>query len=556
MQNTSKLQITRRQAIATLGGGAGALLSSPWTARTAPTTRIEIARGSVFEDQSRKGSRQQTSPGIANVMVSNGRDVVLTDKDGLWTLPVETGDCIFVIKPPHWSPIKRYGAPAAYYLYQPDGTPPDAGLATPKIDPTGALPKSIDFALMRTPEPERFEALLVADTQAASAEELNFVRADLLSITETTPTAFAIHHGDVMGDDLSLLPGHMAIIEETGIPWYHCPGNHDMNLDSSSQRYAFEAWKQHVGPTHSALQYAGATFILLNNVDYLGRDGGARGGRGYQGRIGESQLQFVKNVLCNVPSENLVVVSMHIPLVSFENPECVSDITIDRSALMQLLSERSNTVSFSGHSHTTEHHYLGRADGFTRNTLHHHHVLTAACGSWWSGPQDARGVPIADSRDGSPKGVHVLTIEGNSYATRFVPSSHDATGKFRTALIGSEHPLRTPTKTSTGGSPRQQSLLVDVFDGGPRTRVMCQVDGQEGVKFELKRTSTEDPYIVASYALHKHLCKPWVIPARSSHIWCAALPEAIEPGLRSFEIHVIDEYGQSYEMRHGLDVSG
>jgi hypothetical protein len=143
MQNTSKLQITRRQAIATLGGGAGALLSSPWTARTAPTTRIEIARGSVFEDQSRKGSRQQTSPGIANVMVSNGRDVVLTDKDGLWTLPVETGDCIFVIKPPHWSPIKRYGAPAAYYLYQPDGTPPDAGLATPKIDPTGALPKTL-----------------------------------------------------------------------------------------------------------------------------------------------------------------------------------------------------------------------------------------------------------------------------------------------------------------------------------------------------------------------------------------------------------------------------
>lgn len=33
---------------------------------------------------------------------------------------------------------------------------------------------------------------------------------------------------------------------------------------------------------------------------------------------------------------------------------------------------------------------------------HHHHVLTAVSGSWWSGPLDRRGIASADSRDGHP----------------------------------------------------------------------------------------------------------------------------------------------------------
>ena len=108
----------------------------------------------------------------------------------------------------------------------------------------------------------------------------------------------------------------------------------------------------------------------------------------YRGLFGEKQLRFVSNVLRHVPPDQLVVVSMHIPLQSFDSPDSAANTAADRSALLKLLSSRPHTVSFSGHSHTTEHHYFGRTEGFDRNVPHHHHVLTAACGSWWSGPLD------------------------------------------------------------------------------------------------------------------------------------------------------------------------
>lgn len=82
---------------------------------------------------------------------------------------------------------------------------------------------------------------------------------------------------------------------------------------------------------------------------------------------------------------------------------------------MRLISGRS-AVSFSGHTHTTEHHYFDLEGG----GQHHHHVLTAVSGSWWSGPFDYRGIACAVSRDGSPNGYHVLSIDGAKYETRFV----------------------------------------------------------------------------------------------------------------------------------------
>jgi hypothetical protein len=140
-------------------------------------------------------------------------------------------------------------------------------------------------------------------------------------------------------------------------------------------------------------------------------------GRTYRGRFGDDQLRFVANVLRNVPPEDLVVVSMHIPLTSFDDPDSAPDNTVDRSALLKLLANRPHTLSFAGHSHTTEYHYFGDREGFSRDVPHHHHVLTAACGSWWSGPPDVSGVPIADSRDGTLKGFHVLSVDGNRYTT-------------------------------------------------------------------------------------------------------------------------------------------
>jgi hypothetical protein len=548
--------------------GAGAAVATALSAARAPAaadlapllpvSTLEIASGFVFDDSAGTGIRQN-SPGIAGVMVSNGRDVVLTDGAGRWTLPVADSDSVFVIKPRSWkTPAGPGGTPRFAYLYSPEGTPADLGLRSPGIAPTGPLPSSIDFPLRRCQEPERLDVLLFADTQPGNAAELGYVRDDIVASVLGTDAAFGIHHGDVMGDDLSLLPRYLDILGTTGIPWHHCPGNHDLNLDSTDPRFAFETWKRTFGPPHYAFQYAGATFILLNNVEPLAPGDAPQGGRRYRGCIGETQLAFVENVLRHVPDDQLVAVSMHIPLVSFNDPASAADTTADRRALLELLARRPHTVSFAGHSHTTEHHYLGSDQGFGRAEPHHHHVLTAASGSWWGGPQDHRGIPLAESRDGSPKGFHILSIDGNSYTTRFVASGPSPGAQMRIVLHSS-----SDAQHSRGvcGCPLARAALpslevvADVFDGGPRTIVTCEIEGAGLTPVAMQRATVPDPFIVDTFTKNRALHKPWVEPASSSHVWKAPLAAELAPGAYRLVVRATDEYGRAHAAHMVLEIT-
>lgn len=538
---------TRRAVIAQMGYGVAALLHPRSPAIAANRMNPEHAQGYVRDARSSRSKDDPSSDGgIPGVMVSNGRDVTITSATGYWSLPVTSGDSIFVIKPVNWTYVQTSGIPEFSYIHQPGGTPHHLNLAGPVLEDSGPLPPQIDFYLKPEPEHDCFDVLLLADTQAANASELAYVREELLAHTRGTGARFAINHGDVMGDDLGLLSDYRNLLSETGIVWHHCPGNHDLNLDSADPEFAFEAWKRVIGPTHYAFQSGGATFILLNNVDYLGLGAALPNGRAYRGRIGERQLAFVQNVLKHVADDQLVVVSMHIPMVSFESPDNPSDSTADRRLLLALLAKRPNTLSFAGHSHTTEHHYLGSDDGFARATPHHHHVLTAFCGSWWSGPHNERGIPVADSRDGSPRGFHVLSIRGNAYTTRFIPVTGADERNSRVAVHRPDRLIATGRHETGHDAAQSPHLLVDVFDGGPRTRVTCEVEGAPGLCFELSRSRIPDPYIVHSFANHRESLKPWVEASVSSHIWTAQIPIALHSGSHTCSIRVVTEYGDEH----------
>ena len=113
---------TRREVIA--AAGASALALTAGTGLAAAAGGCERAR--VRGPRSARARREPGNRGIAGVMVSNGRDVVRTDAEGRWRLPVADGDSVFVIKPPHWStPLGLGGVPQFSRLHQPTGSPRD-----------------------------------------------------------------------------------------------------------------------------------------------------------------------------------------------------------------------------------------------------------------------------------------------------------------------------------------------------------------------------------------------------------------------------------------------
>ena len=493
-----------------------------------------MARGSVFADDDGGGVRRPGARGLPGVLVSNGREVVRTDAEGRWALPVTEGDGVFVIKPAGWSaPLSGHGLPQFSYLHRPAGSP--AHLRYAGLAPTGALPASIDFALRRESEADAFEAILVSDTQPENETELGYLRDDILVGMIGSGAAFVINHGDVVADDLSLYPRYLELLRATGLTWHHCAGNHDLNFDVASPLQGRETWKRTFGSPHYAFQHGQATFIVLDNVHYAGR-GHAPDGPRYAGRIGATQLQFVRNLLAHVPQDHLVVVSMHIPLVAAQGDAAAGDHTADRRALLELLSERPHTLSLSGHMHTTEHHYLGAAMGFTGARPHHHHVLTAACGSWWCGPRDRRGIPSADSVDGTPNGFHMLAVDGNRYTTRFVPAAGKSDAQVRVSVVHGREGCR---------------IVANVFDGGPRTTVTCEVPGLLTAA-PMQRLGGHDPFLQMVLSREDAVRKPWVAPADSTHLWCADLLRVPVVAHR-VTVRVRDEYGRAHVAHTVLD---
>ena len=543
---------TRRELIA--AGGASALaLSAGMGLSELPT----VASGVVFDDRNGSGRRRPGDPGIANVMVSNGRDVVLTDADGRWRLALADGDSVFLVKPPHWNtPLRGGGLPHFSYLHQPRGTPPDVDYRHAVLDPTGPLPASIDFPLQRQPEAPQFEALLLADTQPENGAELAFLRDDIIAGTLDCGAAFAINHGDIVFDDLSLYPRYLEMLGATGIRWHHCPGNHDINSEARDDRFSRETWKRVFGPRHYAFQHADATFIVLDNVHYYGYNPGAARSGQYCGRIGEEQLRFVRNVLAHVPADGLVVLSMHIPLATYQDPASPADNTADRLALLELLRGRRHAVSFSGHMHLTEHHYLA-AGTDSEADPHHHHVLAAASGGWWGGPRDRRGIPFADSQDGNPNGYHVLSVDGSRYETRFVAATGKTAGPLRAVVLN--HSRREPALLSD--APIQADalgnceLVVNVFDGGPRTTVTCEIGGRKPALIALRRTAAADPFIADLFKRTAAFQKPWVQAVPSSHLWTTPLCVDLEPGAHRLTLRAVDEYGRAHTAHMVLEVS-
>lgn len=546
---------TRRETMAgavAIGLAASSLRSSIATAQTSVLT----ARGLVYDAAKVAQGAKAETVGLPGVLVSNGRDIVRTDQDGRYALAVADEDIIFVVKPAGYAlPHDADNIPRFSYIHHPSGTPPELALRYRGIAPTGPMPASIDFGLTPRFEPDAFEAILFTDPQPESPIELGHVRDTAVARVLGTSAAFGITTGDILFDDLSFYGRSNRIIGRIGVPWFHIGGNHDLNFEAADARYSRETFKQVFGAPYYAFHHGKALFLMLDNVHYLGAASGKGDGIGrYEGRIGERQLAFIANVLTETPRDRLVVVAMHIPLFTDLDPNDPRQNTTNRDALLALLEGR-RVVSIAGHTHTTEHHYP--------RDSHHHHVLTAVSGSWWSGPSVRTGIPSADSRDGTPNGFHMLSIDGDRYVTRYRSAQGEPDEAMRIMLEsqfrgGAAEVLKEYRPTQTLRSPialesvPATDLVVNVFDGGPKTRVAYTIGDGEAIPMTRRRRP--DPFVAELFLRYPDTRKPWVKAEPSSHIWTARLPETLLAGTHCITVRVRDEYDRPLQSSMLIEV--
>lgn len=497
-----------------------ALLSLPALARG------ETAAGSVFHDQNGNGTRDAGEAGLPGVRVSNQREIVTTDAEGRWSLPVTDDTILFVIKPTGWAtPMDRYQLPRFYYIHKPKGSPAD--FRYPGVAPTGPLPASIDFALRPQEEPPTFKAILFGDPQPNSLDQIDYIAHDVVAELVGTDAKFGVTLGDIMFDKLELFEPENANIALIGIPWYNVIGNHDLNFDSPTDKDSDETYHRHFGPNYYSFDYGAVHFIVLDDVEWGVTN--AQGARTYRGGLDETQLAFVKNDLALVPEEKLVVLMMHIPLTTVEN----------RTELYRLIEKRPYSLSISGHTHWHAHQFITREDGWQGAEPHHHIVNVTVCGTWWKGTKDEVGIPHATMRDGAPNGYSIITFDGVKH-----------TLDFKAARQPADYQLNIHAPDEVKAAAGETAVYVNVFNGSERSTVKLRVDGA-GDWVTLEKVLEPDPYYVEvrnrEMAQNPDAKDHLNAPVASAHLWKGRLPAGLKPGSRLIEVEATDHYGRSHQ---------
>lgn len=233
----------------------------------------DTVTGRVFHDRNADGVWQlPRERGIKGVRVSNGREVVVTGRDGTYELPARDDMTVFVTKPANYAvPTDEDLVPQMAYQHKPAGSPGEfrfGGLA-----PTGPLPEAINFPMVPTKVTDEFSCIGIGDTQAYSGTEVGYVRdsvvTDLLG-EDLSDTECMLLLGDVMGDDLGLLPRFKDMMATTGLPQYYMHGNHDYDFDATSDADSADTWRREYGAPYYSFDIGQVHFVVLDNVIYPG----------------------------------------------------------------------------------------------------------------------------------------------------------------------------------------------------------------------------------------------------------------------------------------------
>lgn len=493
------------------------------------------AKGVVFHDANGNLKRDAGERGIAGVLVSDQTQIVRTNRDGFWQMPTEMDEdtIYFVVKPRNWmTPLDEFNKPLFYYIHKPRGS--KQGTRFKGVDPTGPMPDSIDFPLTPVREPGKYDALMFGDTQPRDLREVDYIRRDVIEpLIGQHNARFGATMGDIVFDDLDMFEPLARVKALLGVPWYHVIGNHDIQFDVRTDDESDDAWERFFGPNYYAFQHGPVHFFALDNIHWEWPEGQQRGR--YTGRFGKKQIEFLKRYLELIPSNEMVVLLMHIPLQN----------TDDRQDLYRVIEGRKNAISISAHTHFHENVFIDEQMGWKGKRPHHHINLVTVSGSWWQGAPDEFGIPHSTMRDGAPNGHTVFTFDGENYSYVFRAARRHENFQM---LIHAPEVLERANVAGT-------EVVVNVFAGSSRSKVEMSLDGGPWVAMENFRGV--DPAYAAMHARDQQLQRPFrplPAPAQTPHLWRGKLPAASKRGLLKLRVRTTDMFGKTYEDAKGITV--
>ena len=247
---------------------------------------------------------------------------------------------------------------------------------------------------------------LVGDPQVDDSTEMGYARRSVYrELHGRRDLDMCIFLGDLVNDNMALLPESVEVVDSLPYPCFMVPGNHDRDVyrgpkSSMYRQRDLSTWRKAVGYVDTSFVCGNVRFVLMNNV--RPSDSGMTD---YVGGFTDRQKHWLDSVLVADKVEArsrrtssgggtpaLTILATHIPFSQMKG----------RDSVLALIPDISRLLFVSGHTH-----FVSRDDSIPEL------IAGAACGSWWRGVRDSDGIPYALQSCGSPRGYFVADIHRN-----------------------------------------------------------------------------------------------------------------------------------------------
>ena len=433
-----------------------------------------------------KGYVRSGGKGVANVVVSDGYSVVVTDKKGAYEL-VQHPDAVSIF----------ISTPSGYAFKHENGIARHYRLVTDIAEK-----KEVSFDLVPLDkDDDEHQFIIWADPQVKNAKDVEKM------MTQTVPDvqklvaaagADALLHGitvgDIVWDELQLFADYDKAVAQMGMPFFQCLGNHDMDYRKGGDETSDDTFQETYGPTYYSFNRGQVHYVVMDNVRYLGKD------RDYDGFFQQHQLDWLKKDLSFVSKEKLIVLCVHIPVHSG---------TKNNAALYSILEDR-NVHIMSGHTH----YHVNAIKG---NIYEHNHGTV--CGAWWTGPICG---------DGTPSGYGVYKVKGTEISWHYQATGQPA--DYQMKIFTNDH------------NASQKQVVVNIWNYDPAWKTEYFVDGVS--KGALEQFEGFDP-LAYSTLLGPDLPKSrgFAEPKKTDHLFKALVPSSAKQVL----VKATDRFGVVYQ---------
>ena len=345
---------------------------------------------------------------VANVVVSDGTEVTVTDDKGIYELKsAKKWGYVFISVPSGYEVAAEGVFPQFYQTLK--------GAAD--------VVEQKDFKLTKVDGQDRYKLFLLGDMHLANrtndAAQFTQFTTDLNAYMaqHSGQKMYALTLGDMTWDlywykNNYALPQYRETINRQvkNLQIYHTMGNHDNDFMTTSDYDPAVKYVDCIGPTFYSFNIGQVHYVVMDNIDCSAYDG--TDSRNYVKKLSNEQLKWLAKDLAYVDKSTPLIVAMHAQIYKPTSTGFAFDHDSANTEALLAALDGYEVHFVTGHTHKV--YNITPDDDVVKGRDIHEHNSGAICASWWWSGNLTPGVHV--SIDGAPGGYAIWDIDGTDFA--------------------------------------------------------------------------------------------------------------------------------------------